>query len=67
MQADPALAFAFPGQELHPVGSDALVAVAEPPRQFIPGLDACEILLDHQKVVSAGVRLHERNHSSSAS
>ena len=67
MQPNLALAAAVPGQELHPVGADALVAVAEPPGQLIPGLDACELLLHHQKVVSASMRFHKRNHSSSAS
>ncbi len=67
MQPDLALAAAVPGQELHPVGADALVAVAEPAGQLIPGLDACELLLHHQKVVSASMRFHKRNHSSSAS
>ena len=33
-----ALAFAFPGQELDPIGPDALVAMAEPAGQFLPGL-----------------------------
>jgi hypothetical protein len=67
MQADAALALSFPGQELHSVGSYAVVAVTKPARQSIAGLGACEIFLDHEEIISAGVRFHERDHSSSAS
>ncbi len=38
VQAYCALAFAFPGEKLHPVGPYAVVAVAQSSRQVVPGL-----------------------------
>ena len=67
MQAYLSLAFAIPGQKLHPIGSDAGVAVADSTGQFIAGLDACEIFLNYQEIVSASVCLYEGDHSPSAS
>ncbi len=67
MQADCPAALPFPGQELYSVGSDALVTMAEPSRQIVPGLNAGELFLDYQKIVSASMRLHKRDHWSSAS
>jgi hypothetical protein len=67
VQADRALAFRSPGKELYAIGSDAGVAVAQPARQAVSGLNACEILLNDEKVVSTGMRLYKRDHSASAS
>jgi hypothetical protein len=67
MQADSSLAFAFPGQKLHPIGSYSGVALAESTSQFISGLDAREIFLNDQEIVSASVCLYEGDHSPSAS
>ena len=39
MEADFSLSLSFPGQELHSIGSYALIAVTEPPRQILFGLD----------------------------
>jgi hypothetical protein len=66
MQAYFSLAFAFPGQKLHPIGSDAGVALAESTGQLIARLDAREIFPDDQEVVSAGVCLDEGDHGPSA-
>jgi hypothetical protein len=67
MQAYLPLAFAFPGQKLHPIGPNAGVAVAESTGQFIVRLDAGEIFLNDQEIVSASVCLYEGDHSPSAS